>query len=241
MDELTKSTRMDISVLLIQFFTALGGTFVGAYVAFELNTRDKRQNIENEQVAAANRALFALIAQLNMLSGIKGKHVDPFRNDPARFINMQALPPLEYSSPTLEIQSLGFLLETNSRQLLLTLLIEEQRFQDAIQAINLRSSLHHQEAQPRLARAGIFTGVECRRSQIDEALGPLLSASLINATNSVIFHVDSTCESLDATIKLAADQFKLNFPYRNFLKFELSQVTPSPATAHSHDQSTTPG
>ena len=221
---------MDISELLLQFVMAIGGTFVGAYVAFELNTRERKQNIEDAQVAAANRALFALITRLNMLSDIKQKHIDPFRNDPARFVNMHALPPLEYRSPILDIQSLSFLLETNSRQLILSLLLEEQRFQDAIQAINLRSSLHHESAQPRLAQAGIFTEMECKRSQIDDALGFLLSASLSNATNNVIFHVDSTCESLDETIKKAADQFKSIFPYRYFLKFELSQLSDSAST-----------
>jgi hypothetical protein len=210
------------------FSASLGGTFVGAWAAFQLNIHESKKKIEDEQVVAANRALFALIAQLNMLSDIKRKQVDPFRNDPARFINMPALPPLEYRIPPLEIQSLGFLLETNSRQLLLTLLIEEQRFQDAIQAINLRSSLHLQSAQPLLSQAGIFPGAECTLSQLDEVLGFLLSASLTNATDNLICHIDSTCKSLDKAIKEAAAQLKSKFPYRDFLKVEISQAPISP-------------
>ena len=203
---------MDISDLLIQFVTALGGTFVGAWAAFQLNIHENKKKIEDEPVAAANRALFIMLSRLNMLTDIKRKFIDPVIDDPARLVNMNALPPLQNPAPRLDIQALDFLLETNYRQLLLDLEIEEQRYQEAIQALNLRSTFHHQTVQPLLAQAGISTDASCPLAHIYMALGPFVAASLTNATDSVIFHVESTCKSLEATLKKATDQFKLIFP-----------------------------
>lgn len=169
---------MDISDLLIQFVTSFGATAFGAWAAFRFNIHQSKKKIKDEQAAAANRALFILLAQLNQLADIKRKFIDPVIDDPARFVNMQALPPLENPTPRLDIQNLDFLLQTKHRQLLLDLQIEEERYREAIQALNLRSTFHHQQVQPLLAKAGIFTGVWCQLSQINLALGPLVAASL---------------------------------------------------------------
>lgn len=206
-----------------QLITTLLGALSGAWIAFKLNAHNNEKEAQNKKVAAANRALFVLIAQWNMLADFKQKHIDPHRDDPARFISMNALPPLEYTNLNLDIQSLNFLLETDFRQLLLSLLLEEQHFRDAIQAINLRSSLHLESAQPRLVEGHIQNGQMYSIQEIRVALGPLLSDSLTNATNNVIIHVDSTCSSLAEIIEEAANVFKLTFPSRKFIKFEISQ------------------
>ena len=98
-DESHEACIVDIPDLLIQFVTSVGGTFVGAWAAFQLNIHESKKKMEDEQVAAANRALFILLTQLNMLADIKQKFIDTVIDDPARFINMNALPPLENPAP----------------------------------------------------------------------------------------------------------------------------------------------
>lgn len=173
-------------------------SFSGAGFAFLLNDRAKaRQNVR-DKVAAINRAQFMLIVQANELRNFRTKAIERFRDDPARHINIVPSPSFQDDSPTLDIDSLSFLLETNDRHLLFELMVERQRFREALKAINERSRIHLNEVQPILSKAGVREGNAYKSSVIVEALGESLHLSLHRATNDMIEHVDLSIDSSES-------------------------------------------
>lgn len=103
-------------------------------------------------------------------------------------------------------------METDDRELLFNLLIEQQRFDSAIQIMNERSRLHLEVLQPRLAAAGIREGEDYSREAVVSAIGSELVVRLERATADAVEQVDKTiltCPKLVAEFHRA---MKLRFP-----------------------------
>ena len=186
MDANTISTLITAAVTLL-------ATFVGAGFAFRLNDKARARQTVRDQVAAVNRAIFILGRQFNLLKVIQTETIDPFREDPTRFIGMRPSLPVGLESPTLDLDSLSFLLETDARELLMELLIEQDRFEMALQSMNERSRLHLEVLQPRMAEAGIIEGG--RADDLLRAIGEPLALRMQNATENTIQQIDKTVES----------------------------------------------
>jgi hypothetical protein len=56
------------------------------------------RQVTGQNAAAANEAIFLALRQYNMLKNVKDQLIDPAKDDPARFINMQALLPLDHAT-----------------------------------------------------------------------------------------------------------------------------------------------
>lgn len=91
------------------------GAYFGARFAFTMATRAKDREEADKRVAAANRALFILGQQLNLMANLRKQSLDLFREDGARHINMQPMQTMDYSHWRIEIASLDFLLATKFR------------------------------------------------------------------------------------------------------------------------------
>jgi hypothetical protein len=61
-------------------------------------------------------------------------------------------------APRLDIEAVLFLLETSDRELPFRLLVEQQRFDEAVKTLNERSRLHLNVLQPKLVAAGVQEG-----------------------------------------------------------------------------------
>ena len=149
----------------------LVAAFAGSWYAFRLSDSAKARSTVREQVAAVNRAQFVLIQQVNALKLIQSQTIEPVRLHPGRFLAMRPQLPMHGACSRLDLDSLSFLLETDDRELLFHLLIEQERFETIVQAMNERSRLHLEVVQPKLAAAGIAEGVDYLPSQIIGALG----------------------------------------------------------------------
>ena len=127
---------------LLPHLVTLVAAFVGAWFAFLLQDRAKARQTIRDQVAAINRAQFALMRQFNTMKNIQAQVVEPVRQHPAKHVAMRAVLTVHDDVPQPDLDALSFLLETDDRELLLELMIENQRFKTAVQAINDRSRLH---------------------------------------------------------------------------------------------------
>src|SRR5688572_7178097 len=173
----------------------LVAAFAGSWYAFQLSDRAKTRETTAAQVAAINRAQFVLIQQYNALRIFQRKVVEPVRSDPLRFISMRPTLPLQPLSVPLDLNSVSFLLETDDRAIVFGLLIEEQRFETARQAVNERSRLHIDKVQPRLAAGGIREKTEGTLKELVGALGEHLFLSIQRGTEEAIREVDLTVAS----------------------------------------------
>jgi hypothetical protein len=199
----------------------LVAAFFGAWFAYRLqeNAKEKAQRASN--INASNRALFSVFQQVNSLYLFKRDIIDPHRGNPGIVVAMQPVLPQDHDDLEFDFPSLGFLLNTKHKQIVLDLFIEQQRFQEAIKVINYRSALHLEQAQPILAMAGLKDGKEYSGADFANALGPRLFKELERATGQVVRQVDLTVESLSAVKQKMLKAFKELFPEGDFLNFEL--------------------
>ena len=196
----------------------LGAAFLGAWFAFKINDNARARQTVRDQVAAVNKALFVLIRQVNSLIGIQTQIINPARQHPSRFIAMRALLPVSSGLPTLDVDSLSFLLETDDRELLWKMQVEQERFEATLQAINERSRFHLEVLQPRMEAAGIVEGTEYTEDQIRNALGNNLVLLMQRATDDAIQRVDKTVESNSVLTDKVYVAMKRRFPKHTIIR-----------------------
>jgi hypothetical protein len=193
--------------------------FGGAWYAFRLSDKAKARETEQAQVAAINRAQFTLIQQINTLRFIDAQIVEPVRSHSGRFIAMRPGLPVTATS-RLDIDSLLFLLETEDRELLFRLLVEQQRFDEALKALNERSHLHINILQPKLVAAGIQENREYSSEELIRALGPEFATRLERLTDDTILHIEKNIESGLALVGEFHAKMKARFPKRSIIRLD---------------------
>jgi hypothetical protein len=209
---------------LIPFLTTLFAAFFGAWFAYLFMTKQKLNEIRSTNIAAANRAIFVLLQQLNCLKLIQKDFLDPVRARPESFLAMLPILPDDHSEIRYDIYSLDFLLSTKYKHLLLDIWIEQQRFREAIRVLNYRSNLHFSEVQPRLTAAGIQESKDYEIAKFEQVLGSQLYKTLKRTTEQVFYNVDRTLDSMDSLrVRLDAGLKDL-FPEADFLKFEVKKA-----------------
>jgi hypothetical protein len=122
----------------------------------------------------------------------------------------------------LNIESLYFLLETDERNILGEVVIEEARYRGALQSINERSHIHREDVQPLLERAGIVEGVEYPLGQIENALGNRLYKIIQLSTEEMINAVDETVLSLRTVADKLRASLKKVYPDEKIIGFEIT-------------------
>ena len=205
----------------IPSITTLLAAFFGAWFAYLFMTKQKLNEVRSTNIAAANRALFVLLQQLNCLKLIQKDFLDPMRNRPEAFLAMLPILPDDHSEIRHDINSLDFLLSTKYKQLLLDIWLEQQRFREAIRILNYRSNLHFSEVQPRLIAAGIQESKDYEITKFEQALGSHLFKTLKRTTEQVFYNVDRTVDSMDSLRARLDAGLKDLFPEAEFLKFEV--------------------
>ncbi|MFC1825390.1 hypothetical protein ACFL9T_21975 [Thermodesulfobacteriota bacterium] len=189
---------MDWSVFTIYVSTTILATFFGASAAFFLERRTKKKEYKQVSLSSANRALFILSRQFSILNQFRNQVLNPLRDDPGAWINIPAILPKTHEDLRYDIGSLQFLFESADPNLLTELLMEEDRFFEAIKTINARSNKHSNELQPKLAALGVKEGTYCTDFELEKTLGIDLVGSMKSLTKSMVEHVDEGIDGLKA-------------------------------------------
>ena len=196
----------------------LGAAFLGAWLAFRLEDNARARQTVRDQVEAVNKALFVLIRQVNSLINTQTQIINPHREDPDCYINMRPSLPKASGSPTLDLDSLSFLLETDDRNLLGELLVEQERFEAALQAMNERSRYHLEILQPRMEAARIGEHAEYSTDKIRSVLGESFVLLMQRATDDAIQLVDKTVESNSVLTGKVHVAMKRRFPKHTIIR-----------------------
>ena len=202
---------------LATFLAAL----VGSLSAFRLkDNADRRRQVENE-IDAGNRALFSLFQQLNTLGRYQRAIINPVRTKPSRVFEMRPSLQEDPAEFSIDLKDLSFLLSTKHKQILCDLFIEDQRYRQAIKAINHRSELHYRECQPVVDRNGWRDGGAYSEQAFRSAVGERLFSEMVESTNNVVEHVDKTVVSLERGKDNLVAALKDLYPASNLLYFSL--------------------
>jgi len=201
----------------IPSLATLVAAFYGAKYAFQFQKDKEIEDIKNRNVVNGNNSIFALSRMAGKLAGFQKQIINPIRNSPAKSLEMRATNHLEKDDIKLKMEGLYFLLGTDDRNLLAEVMVEEERYRSAIDAINLRSQLHLHEVQPLLERAGFVQGGQYPFEQIEGMLGPRLYATIFQATDDVIHHVDATVESIKSVSNKLTASLKKQYQVKQLL------------------------
>lgn len=194
--------------------------FLGAWFAFRLQNNREENKKHQENIGAANRALFTLSRFISALEDIKRQVIDPVRDRPDRFVAMLPFLISNYDALRFDTKSLTFLLESNSPNLLGELITEENRFHQAINLLSNRSELHRHQVQPLLEAAAVRIGGEHPIADIKKALGARIFTQITMATDDLIEHVDQTLSTSEDLSKRFVVAMKEIYPKSKFITVE---------------------
>ena len=133
---------------ILSSLTTLIAAFCGAWFAFSLQNRAKKDEETGRRISKCNQALFILWQQTNNLMLIQKNIIDPCRGLPLAHIAMRPTLDFEHDDTFFDINGLNFLLGTKHHQLLIDLYIEKKCYKTAIRVVNSRSKLHINQIQP---------------------------------------------------------------------------------------------
>ena len=210
-------------------FSALAtmlATFVGAWLAFKWQKHLEDANEERENIAAGNRALITIWQQLSSLRIIQLDCIAPVRSHPGRHIAMKPLLPVEEPPRRHPVKDLDFLITKGHKKILFDLLLEEERYSTATEAIRARSAMHQNIVQPKLEAAGIREGQGYGKENFEKALGDKDYKTLERLTDAAIAHVDRTVESLGALKSSLRAALTSIYPKADFVDYELEPDPP---------------
>jgi len=102
----------------------------------------------------------------NKLLNLQKELIDPIRNRPMYFIEMNATTPQKNDEITINIESLYFLLETEDKNIIGELANVYAQYISTLDAIDSRSQLHRTEAQP-LLESQVLTRIMHKKNRED--------------------------------------------------------------------------
>lgn len=206
--------------LIIPSLTTLLAAFLGAYFAFRFQNKKEEEKKYQKNIEAANRAIFTLTRIINELEVLKRQAIDPFRDRDDKFLSMQPFLVPNYDDIKFDIESLIFLLDTKSPNILGELVVEETRFHQAINTLNTRTELHRYQVQPKLEAAGLKQGGQYNMKDIERALGQRIFMQIQAATDDVIEHFDKTRKSSEELMDKFLQNLNKIIPQAKLILFD---------------------
>lgn len=213
---------------VLNWLVTLAAAFAGAWAAFRFHAHQTTKSKAQENIAAGNRALVTLVQHLNTLKLYQNDFIDPLRDQPGRHIEMQPTLPFRDDELILDVRSLEFFLGTSQQRVVLDLILEENRYREAIKTINERSRHLLAVVQPKLSAAGLKAGTPYSEREIRDALGEFDYGHLKSVTDAVFLHVDLTIESLSSMKDRLREALIKAYPNGIFINYQLlAEIPPS--------------
>jgi hypothetical protein len=206
---------MNWDELFLRTALTLAATFAGALSAYHLQNRREKIKEEKKKISDLNIALFTLLRQMNALASVK-KDLDKYRDDKSRFFKLPPLQTNSYSDIRFDFQSLAFMLVSDDPNILHHLLVEQERFQQAIDAIKIRSEYQVKTIQP-LLEAGDIGNKQVTWAEAEAAIGKYKLEGLVRGTDQVYYHVDESFNSSKNMLASLHASAKKQFPGVKFL------------------------
>jgi hypothetical protein len=197
---------------------ALLGTFAGALLAFRLEESRERAKQIAAQKAALNRALLVLGYHHNEIRTYCDL-ISPYQLDIELAFNFPASEPPDHSHLRQHPDELNFLLDSSDPQVLFDLIIEQNRFDQAMQAIHTRNVFYVEQVQPAFARAGL-NNRRVSDVEIKAGLGEYLYGGALHGAQTLKDHLHASNDSLPALATKLRAIAKQLYPDERFVSFQ---------------------
>lgn len=202
---------------VIGLITAAIGAFLGAYFAFQLRKHEEKTAKIEKNKSSIDEALLILVRQANALQTIR-QSLDKYKKPYERAFLLPAIKPPSYSDLKQNFQNLNFLIEHGEVQTILILSIEQERFEQAINAIEIRNIFYVQEVQPALSLHNL-SKKNISLSELEKILGERLYHGSINGAQVMYQHIEQSSISTIEMIETLRTAAKKIFPDSKFIGF----------------------
>jgi hypothetical protein len=180
---------------LTKLVPPLVASFAGATAAFYYNAHKDRQTKGGEEISAGNLAMFHLHQMYSVLATFQKHFIDPIRQDPERWINMDspAVPgmirPVEF-----DFVDLAFLLNdppptSPAPQVLSDLLFIQERFRTFTQVVDSRTRFIVEAAEAR-SKITVSSGTSAAQALLMATRSSGLQQRLSAVADDLVARVD---------------------------------------------------
>jgi hypothetical protein len=207
---------------IVTLLTTLVGAFSGAWAAFKYQEHKEISQLTKDRRAAVNRALHTIYNLWNIQRQYQTEVIDLYRGKPDVWLNMQATPPPSFGLTTFQAEELSFFLESKHAQMYADLMLEEHRFQIAMNLINMRSSVALNEAWPRLGAAKIEVGESMDLNRMTKIIGIDVEQKLRKLTEGIIEHIDENEKSIREIHDRLREGFLDIYPDQKIIEIEFT-------------------
>lgn len=189
--------KINDNQLLLQIVATLTAAFIGAWTAFHLESKARKNEERQKRIDAANSLIYALMERSSIINYIKTDIIDPKRDDKVRFMSIE--PIRDFKGPDFKIlvQDISYIFQTKYRYLVVDLHIINQQFEYLIKAIRNRSDIHLDKVQPLLEKAGLKKNDMLTIDKLEEVIGNRYFNIIQTTTNSMIKSVDDFVIRID--------------------------------------------
>jgi hypothetical protein len=222
---------------IITALATLVAAFGGAWFAFLLQNKKEKKKEIKENVTALNKVQINLTQQLNALTILNKDFVQPAKKHPIEWLAIPAIPKRDYSKLQIDAGSLAFLVEKGSASLISEILVVEEKFKEVINVLNLRSDVHVQQLQPKLAKMGFIEGkpFHLPLEEVERELGVQLVGTLNRLTNDLIRSTEDAIQSHENIIQAVKSTGKQIFPTNRIVEFQYTKKKEKYNKANSAD------
>ncbi|WP_332747900.1 hypothetical protein [Hydrogenophaga sp.] len=203
-------------------------SFAGAWAAFKFQAYEKNVVESDKAVGAGNRAIFTVYALWNVLEQFRKEVMDPYRGRPDAWLNLAAHPAAPVGDDRFDMGGLQFLLERGQANVFAALMLEERRFNLAVDLIRSRSDLVLNTVFPRMAAAGFKVGQAQTLAAVEAALGEDISHKLKRITEAIYQNVDKDLASLRVLYVELRKALEELFPDRKFVQIIFDETPAQP-------------
>ena len=207
------------------------GAYLGAKFAFDWNTRAAEKALIDKRASDANRVIFLLGKQMELLATIKKQSLDPWRGNPSALINMVPTAPTKYEHLLIDSASISFLFDTAFPESVSKVMLAETWFVRVMESLEMRFELHFREIQPALDGLVDQFGEQFPLEQAKTTLGPRRWIQLKRATENLYESVDDGLAYIALMLKGLPQELKEIFPERKFLRITIPPEYFAPAAS----------
>ena len=212
---------------IINPLVTLVAAFAGAWLAFRFEKHRRIEEEKNKHIASANLALFTIYNMWNILFQYYNEVITPFKNKEDAWLNMDAISSSSNNPSEFSYETISFILQSSSPNTFSKLILEEQRFNSAINLIQSRSELMLSQVFPRLSRAGLKVGGSTYEDSMESIIGIDNTHKLKQYTKGIINNVTLNLESLVSTHDELHSLMKSIYPKEKFIKVKFSEAKKS--------------
>jgi hypothetical protein len=196
---------------------ALVGTAVGAGMAFWLERRKRQQEMQDQNVAAANLAIFQLARAYDYLFQYQREVIDPHRGQRLAWLHMARKEMRPGDAVRIDPGTLGFLFTSSDSDAPSLVAVELDRFETIWRMNDRIKDLVTREARPQMEQMRVPEGASAE--QIEQAIGVRVHRALTSLTASIIEHVDKNLPSILATARRVHLAAAALYPGRRVITF----------------------